>query len=213
LIANLKKNEMNNLINSLTYSNNNYEDMKKSDLLELLITTIQQPRSLSNTFIDDIFRPEYVLNWRYDSSNYRHIFTTSFYYLLKCKFNSVDIPLSKNHHFDECTFPLDIDPLEWLRPCVIIDVSNQFYELRGLIDPNTGFAFPFLRSDHNTRREYILQNIDVILDALFKKQYFDHPNMMVLFVHPSDHNSRSTCTEILDIMNELKNKELTENIK
>lgn len=208
LIANFRKNEMNNLINSLTYSNNNYQDMKKSDLLELLITTIQQPRSLSNTFIDDIFRPEYVLNWHYDSSNYRHIFTTSFYYLLKCKFISVDIPLQKTHHFDECNFPLDIDPLEWLRPCVIIDVSNQFYDLRSLIDPNTGNVFPFSRSDHNTRREYILQNIDFILDTLFKKHYFDHPNMLVLFIHPSDHNSRSTCTEILDMMTELHNKEL-----
>jgi hypothetical protein len=213
LIANLKKNEMNNLINSLTYSNNNYEDMNKSNLLELLITTIQQPRSLSNTFIDDIFRPEYILNWRYDSSNYRHIFTTSFYYLLKCKFNSVDIPLLKSHHFSECTFPLDIDPLEWLRPCVIIDVSNQFYDLKSLINPKTGLVFPFLRSDHNTRREYILQNIDSILDALFKKEYFDHPNMLVLFIHPSDHNSGSTCTEILDMMTELQNKELLEGNK
>jgi len=206
LISNLKKNELNNIINSLTYSNNNYEAMTKSDLLELLITTIQQPRSLSNTFIDDIFKPEYVLNYSYDSSNYRNIFTTSFYYLLKCKFNSVDIPLLKNHHFDECTFPFDIDPIEWLNPTVIIDVTNQFYDVKNLIDPTTGAKFPMIGSLHNTRREYLFRNCDGILDALFKKQYFDHPNMLVLFVHPSDNTSGTTCTEILDIMSELKNK-------
>jgi len=178
---------INNIIQYLKGTEIDLSKLSKNDLFMNMIFTIKEPCMLSNFFLQDIFTPEAVFKHIYKKKSFIDIFSTSFYYLLNCEFpNTVAPSFKKTHQNATFKFPMDIDPREWLRPCIIIDVANEFQGIKN-------------GKDFMTRENYLLTNIDDILKKLFLKN--DDPRLMVLFIHQAYLPAGTNCPEIMDMIN------------
>ena len=152
--------------------------LNNAEIIRNFITEIQNNCPTSNFFIQDIFTPAAVFKAYYSHKSFIDIFTTSFYYLLNCEFPTESIPLKKNHSETMVKFPLDIAPIEWQRPTIIVDVANEFHQI----------------GDYAQRVNYLFDHIDEMLTKLFNKH--DEPRLMVIFVHQGDLSSQTNCPEI-----------------
>lgn len=165
-----------------TFTNKQFSGkLSNAEIIRNFITEIQKNCVTSNLFIQDIFTPDAVFKKFYhEKILFIDIFTTSFYYWLNCTFPTEAIPLKKNHLNPHIKFPLDIAPIEWQRPTIIVDMANEFYDI----------------GNYSQRVNYLFHHIDEILTKLFDKH--DDPRLMVIFVNQADLNSQTNCPEIYD---------------
>lgn len=162
----------------------------RMEMFSLLCQEIQRPCALSNFFLQDIFTPSSIFKETYRDDVYIDHFMTSLYYLTGCRFPTKNVPLRAMRAVgNKMHFPMDVDPREWNRPCMLVDVSNQFHGVPG------GNAYA-------NRVAYLRTHLVDILGKLFGKNR--DPDLMVLFVHQADlSDPDSNCTTIEDLSKSL----------
>lgn len=186
-------------------SNNKIKVTNKTDieLRNIFITLTGEKCSISNFFLQDIFDPDLIFKTRYQPLNF-DLFSTSFYYLMNCRYSSQNFPLDVNDNVtNEFKFPFDIELKEWNRPIIIIDVQNI---LRTRISDNGNVVnqnnISIDNRNYDTtifsqRRAAILDNKGYILEHLFQKH--SEANTMVLFITQADSGRRRTCLRITNL--------------
>jgi hypothetical protein len=162
--------------------------LNKSEIFSILCELIRKKCQLDNFFIQDLFNPNTIFKDRYKSDSFTELFSTAFYYILNCEFDSTNFPLRRNNNANVTfKFPLDIDPIEFERPTIVIDVANQFNKNK---DPSF--------SDYSNRVRYLKNNIVIILSKLLRKH--DEQNLLVIFVHQGDRSKKLNCPELINIL-------------
>ena len=175
------------------------QDMNKIQAIYTFINAIDIKCSISNIFIQDIFKPEYIFKKKY-TPNSIDMYITSFYYLMQCTYLKKKFPLSVQSANVSFSFPLNIDLKEWIRPVFIIDVQNALLfkktiTINGKKYDTTSFA---------KRKDIILIERKYILEKLFEKHNL--VGALILFISQSDVNETQNCLKITDLQNaETKN--------
>lgn len=174
----------------------NLTRLNKKEMFIMLGDHIQKKCCLENFFIQDLFHPGIIFkeSYKYDSS-YMELFGTAFYYILNCEFPSKDFPLKLIHKRSNFKFPIDVDPIEFERPCILIDVANQFNK-----DKHPNF------SRYSYRIQYLQKNITQILENICERHV--EPNLMIFFINQGDRSKNFNCPEIIDVVQWVNNNAL-----
>ena len=171
------------LINIIKYMDENYRHVQlmritKAELLATLYKIINTKCSFDNFFIQDLFNPSRIFKSRYVNDPYSDIFMTSFYYILNCEYKKIPLKTKKKSNNK---FPLDVDISEFDRPCVLVDVANQFYD----------------KGSFDGRVQFLKKHIFAILNDFFS--IHTEPDILIIFVHQGDLGKQFNCPEIYSV--------------
>lgn len=164
----------------------NLARLNKREMFIMLGDLIQKKCCLENFFIQDLFRPGIIFKESYQYNSYTELFSTSFYYILNCEFSSKKFPLKLNHAKSKFRFPIDVNPIEFERPCILIDVANQFNK-----DKNPRFAI------YSDRVSYLRTHMRTLLESIYERH--PEPNLMIFFIHQGDRSKGYNCPEIISV--------------
>lgn len=170
------------------------------ELFLLLTNTIQQRCTLSNFLLQDLFAPESVFKVKYRHDKFVDVFITAFYYILNCTFEKSNTPFQYKNEGSEFKFPMDVDPKEFDKPCILIDVANQFFWVSDTANKNqiqSGRKALTSREKYKIRFQHLKKNIRKILEQLFS--IHDETDMLVIFINQGSFEMGYNCPEIYSV--------------